>query len=515
MIDNAVALIAFPDYATEKSGKLFVWDGSKLTDCSFKQVSCLDKAIVTLEYPAIASEMISQGYKMPSSTIDLEDVVVAVSKVPKVSKIRKEFHPGRLLKRFGLSDEEFTDFDKLTYSSANFDANLLKQVGQSMLRAFRVLSRLASIRDEWKRLIEVETPVRAVLSNDILIGIRFDTTKLTEFRQSLEFDYYKALKNFSAKHNLPLEVPSKKDLERILRAKGFDLENVSLDYILDYIGLENNFGEDVRNLQELKWTRDALNGISHKKSTTYPSIISQGTRTSRIILKSPSLQNISKKYRSVLVPPEGKQFSYIDYDQFEVGIMAVLSNDPVLLKLYKTNDLYQNMAQKLFGDKTKRKQAKKLFLSYAYGMKTRNLINAAVGFGSTKSKAKTAFNQFTAFELWKKEVAKEISKFRRIGTTKGNYYHLPHKHKPSDKEIRSGVSQKVQGTGALIFKLALLEISKLPEFRLVLPMHDAVLVEHNPEVDAKAIITVFEKTMATFFKNKIQGKASISKFEIE
>jgi len=46
-------------------------------------------------------------------------------------------------------------------------------------------------------------------------------------------------------------------------------------------------------------------------------------------------------------------------------------------------------------------------------------------------------------------------------------------------------------------------------------MHDAVLVEHNPEVDAKAIITVFEKTMATFFKNKIQGKASISKFEIE
>jgi len=213
------------------------------------------------------------------------------------------------------------------------------------------------------------------------------------------------LKNFSAKHNLPLEVPSKKDLERILRAKGFDLENVSLDYILDYIGLENNFGEDVRNLQELKWTRDALNGISHKKSTTYPSIISQGTRTSRIILKSPSLQNISKKYRSVLVPPEGKQFSYIDYDQFEVGIMAVLSNDPVLLKLYKTNDLYQNMAQKLFGDKTKRKQAKKLFLSYAYGMKTRNLINAAVGFGSTKSKAKTAFNH----------VQGSVKKFKELG----------------------------------------------------------------------------------------------------
>ena len=134
---------------------------------------------------------------------------------------------------------------------------------------------------------------------------------------------------------------------------------------------------------------------------------------------------------------------------------------------------------------------------------------------AVQSLAKTAFNQFTAFELWKKEVAKEISKSRRIGTIKGNYYYLPHKHKPSDKEIRSGVSQKVQGTGALIFKLALLEIGKLPEFRLVLPMHDAALVEHSPEVDAKAIITVFENTMSTFFKNKIQGKASISNFATE
>lgn len=515
MIDDAVALIVFPDYATEKSGKLFVWDGNHLTDRTFTQVSCIDKVIVTLEYPAVASEMISRGLNVPNTIIDLEEIVVAVSKKPKVSKIRKEFHSGTLLKRFGLSDGEFIDFDQLTYSSDSFDANLLKQVGQSMLRAFNVLSRLASIRNEWKRLLEVETPVRAALSNDILLGIHFDTTKLTHFRERLEFDYYKALKNFSAKHNLPLEVPSKKDLEKILRVAGFDLENVSLDYILDYTVLANDFGEDIRNLQELKLTRDALNGISQKKSTTYPSIMSQGTRTSRIILKSPSLQNISKKYRSVLVPPEGKQFSYIDYDQFEVGIMAVLSNDPVLLKLYQTNDLYQNMAVKLFSDKAKRKQAKKLFLSYAYGMKRRNLINAAVGFGSTKLKARAAFNQFSAFELWKKEVAKEMSQSRKIGTTIGNFYHLQHKHTPSDKEIRSGVSQKVQGTGALIFKQALLQISSLPEFRLVLPMHDAVLVEHSPDVDANEIVEVFEKTMSAFFKNKIKGKASISNFANE
>lgn len=78
--------------------------------------------------------------------------------------------------------------------------------------------------------------------------------------------------------------------------------------------------------------------------------------------------------------------------------------------------------------------------------------------------------------------------------------------------MRSAVSQKAQGTGALIFKLALIEISKLSDFRAVLPMHDAVLVEHNPEASAAKIVTSFEDTMTKFFEGKITGRASLSDF---
>lgn len=515
MIDNAVSLIVFPDLATEKLGKFFIWDGANLINKTLEQISGLDIPLVTLEFDSLASELVGAGLDVPKTTIDLEGLVVAVSKKSKISKIRKEFNSSKLLKRFGLSDDVYSSFNKLNYSSNNFDPDVLQQVGMSILRAFKVLSRLASIRDEWKRFIEVETPVRAYLSNDILKGVRFDKTKLGKFREVLEYDYYKALKLFSAKHNLPLDVPSNRDLEKHLKDEGFDLDNVSLDYLLDYSLLPNNFGEDVRNLQALKSTREALNGISQKRTATFPSIISQGTRTSRIILKSPSLQNISKKYRSVLLPEEGKQFSYIDYDQFEVGIMGVLSNDQILLKLYQASDLYQSIAKELFNDIDKRKQAKKLFLSYAYGMRRRNLINAAVNFGSTKAKATASFGKFVVFEQWKKSVAKEMASSRKIGTAMGNYFHLPHSHQPSDKEIRSGVSQKVQGTGALIFKLALLKIRELPEFRVVLPMHDAVLVEHSIGVNPNVVVKVFEDTMTEFFDKAITGKASISDFVTE
>jgi len=514
MIDDIVALIAFPDYGMENNGKLFIWDGENLTPQTFEQVSSLEKAVISVNFSTVASEILNHQRPMPKTVVDLQELIIAVSKEPKVSKIREEFSFGKLLKRFGLSDDTFKEFSKLNYSSKNFESDTLKQVGESMLQAFKVISRLASIRGEWERFIKVEVPVANALLNDLWKGVGFDAVRLGDFREQIEFDYYKALKSFSTKHDLPLEVPSNKNLEKILENAGFDLNNESIDYLLEFVSLKNGLGEDVQNLQKLKVTRDALNGISHKKSKSFPHVITQGTRTSRILLKSPALQNISKKYRSILVPASGKKYSYVDYDQFEVGIMGVLSGDPVLLELYQQNDLYQDMAKKLFDDNSKRKQAKKLFLSYAYGMTRKNLIKAAVNLGSTKIKAKDAFDQFSVFETWKKTIAKELTESRKIGTSMGNYFYLQHNHKPSSKDIRSGISQKVQGTGALIFKLALLEINKQQQFRVVLPMHDAVLVEHDLELSTNVIVTIFENTMTEFFDNNINGKASISDFSV-
>ena len=66
--------------------------------------------------------------------------------------------------------------------------------------------------------------------------------------------------------------------------------------------------------------------------------------------------------------------SYVDYDQFEVGVMAALSGDPCLISLYLEKDLYEVLSEQLFGDRSQRKFAKQLFLSYAYGMELKKML---------------------------------------------------------------------------------------------------------------------------------------------
>lgn len=512
MIDNVVVLLAFPDHETEKNGKAFTVSNGAVSEISYAELGDAQCVYLCLEFKTVASEIVSRGQKLPDLVVDLEELIVATSRASKVSEIRSSIGFENLLRRFGATDDDVARFQVLNCNSATFDEELLLRIGGAVLRAFKIISRLAAIRNEWNRYIEVEAPVAVALYRDIMTGVLFDPDKLSMFRNEIEYDFFKALKDFSAKHNLPLEVPNSKDLEVILEGLGFDLENASVEFVLDFISMENGLGEDVQNLRRLRATRDALNGISHKKNTSFPQIDAQGTRTSRVLLKVPAIQNIPKKYREILVPRPGTAFSYVDYDQFEVGIMAALSGDPVLLELYKQEDLYEAVAKNLFGTEGMRKQAKRLFLSYAYGMRRNNLIDAAVNLGSSKEMAKSTFDQFVAFEAWKMDLAKRLAEDRRIGTNNGNYFHLQHKHTPTAKDIRSAVSQKVQGTGSLIFKQALLKLAKLEGFRIVLPMHDAVLVEHGLGDEPCKVVELFEEAMTDLFEGKIAGKASISEF---
>src|SRR3546814_11173279 len=86
---------------------------------------------------------------------------------------------------------------------------------------------------------------------------------------------------------------------------------------------------------------------------------------------------MSKKYRSIVSTREGAELSYVDFDQFEVGIMAALSGDQQLAALYAAGDMYELFAESHLGLTGSRKAAKKLFLSYAYGMSRKALVDAA------------------------------------------------------------------------------------------------------------------------------------------
>jgi len=140
------------------------------------------------------------------------------------------------------------------------------------------------------------------------------------------------------------------------------------------------------------------------------------------------------------------------------------------------------------------------------------LIDAAVEQGGDRKKVKDFFAEFKVFEAWKKEMVGRFEANGRIGVGFGNFQNRDCEGPLSEKEKRAGVSQVVQGTGSLIFKKALLRIREETEVRILLPMHDAVLIEHPPEYHPNKIATIFSEAMTEHLERRVIGKASLESF---
>src|SRR5690606_14734817 len=118
----------------------------------------------------------------------------------------------------------------------------------------------------------------------------------------------------------------------------------------------NYFYDLLRNQNDLD---SLIYMLSHwgGKDLTYPSFLGFGTISSRIVMRQPALQNLRRQNRIVIIPDDGKKFLYVDYVQFEAGILASMSDDDKLINLYNS-DIYEDIADKLLGDRSKRSDAK-------------------------------------------------------------------------------------------------------------------------------------------------------------
>src|SRR3546814_12645053 len=73
-------------------------------------------------------------------------------------------------------------------------------------------------------------------------GITIEAAGLSAKRAEAEHDYFYCLKNYSAKHDMPLETPSRTSIERKLHASGFEFEGVSTKYVLEFVPHPDDFG---------------------------------------------------------------------------------------------------------------------------------------------------------------------------------------------------------------------------------------------------------------------------------
>lgn len=515
MINSARKLLLFIIDFTGRGDDRFYWfEDDQLSETSAEQVVGFQGTVVCHDFWMVRDVLFDKTQDLPKAIIDLDEFRISICGNPEDRLSREKVDITSELERYGASPELCSAYRRMFYRGVKFDVNVACEAAKIMGNMYNDLCAEASANGELERFFTVEVPVYRLLQRAMSAGISINSAILSEKRKDAEYDYYFCLKNYSSKHDMPLEVPNQKAIEGKLSSEEFDLTGVSAEYILEFLPHEHDFGSDTLALQEFASAKRVLSSLTLSSSYARPIIDVFGSRTSRVHVRSPPLQNLPKKYRNIIAARKGKNLCYVDFDQYEVGIMAALSEDPELIILYGAGDMYELFATTHLGLMGNRKAAKQLFLSYAYGMSRKALVDAAVSLGADREKAKAAFKLFTKYEEWKKAIWAEFQRNGRIATAQGNHYKRIGTGKLLSKECRSAVSQVVQGTASLIFKKALLEVGIIQDVTIILPMHDALLFEFSLLGTPEKVVKAFESVMTEQLHGRVKGKASISQFAL-
>jgi DNA polymerase I-like protein with 3'-5' exonuclease and polymerase domains len=187
----------------------------------------------------------------------------------------------------------------------------------------------------------------------------------------------------------------------------------------------------------------------------------------------------------MIVPERGKDLFYLDYCQFEPGVLASLAGDESFLLLYNTEDVYESLAMAIFNDAGQRSDAKRVFLGYMYGMSVAGLSSMLAGpmadegkVAQFRSAINGFFDRFPALWEYRRAAQSELQQTGYISSVLGNRRNRLGSGRLAAKEQQWALSQRIQGTASLVFKDALIQISKLiGSENIYLPMHDAILIQ--------------------------------------
>lgn len=512
--DNYIYLLYQKDFTERGDDHYFIYKDGEFMEVDGQHVVNTDDTIVTHDYWLIVNSLYHKYGRLPKKVVD-------VNLLARIVYGKKagggDIHPwdiSNTIKPLYKNTFDFDEYVSMYYRRSKIDLSIYMLFSHKLAEYSENLFELAREREEFSRFCELELPVFNLLSLVVCKGIRVSNDILVNHKSSIKLDYYRGIKGFAEKHNVLYELPLEGDIRDKLEELGYDVENYATDFLIDFLPSIQGYTEDLRKLQKLNKSYRVFNNISSASTRIKPIAETHSTSTSRIYYKSPNIQNISKKYRDIYIPDNGNELSYIDYDQYEVGIMAALSGDEKMNDIYANMDAYINLSNTIFGSDIFRKKAKVLFLSYTYGMSMENILSSVAQLEGDVKKAKLYFSEFEVFEKWKSSLCETFQKDNRIPTIYANYLNRSLEGELTPKEKRSVVSHVVQGTGSYIFKSSLLKLGKEDTVQVLIPMHDAVLIQHPDTYDINKAVKIFEDTMSTALDNKIKGKASVEAFYV-
>ena len=229
------------------------------------------------------------------------------------------------------------------------------------------------------------------------------------------------------------------------------------------------------------------------------------TNTGRLSSTEPNLQNIpvrtdeGSRLRAAFTAAPGKVLVDADYSQIELRLLAALSGDEYMIDAFlKGEDIHKMTAMRIFGvdedDVTHkmRSSAKTVNFSIIYGISDYGLAtDLKISMAEASEIIKQYGRQFPGITRYLEELKESGEKKGYAETMFGRKRFLT-ELKSQNRNVRNfgfrvAMNTPIQGTAADIIKIAMNRVSKaleekFPEAKLVMQVHDELIIECSPDI---------------------------------
>lgn len=256
--------------------------------------------------------------------------------------------------------------------------------------------------------------------------------------------------------------------------------------------------------------------------------------TGRLSSTNPNLQNIpirgvglGSEVRKAFVASSGYKLLSIDYSQIELRMVAHLSGDKNMLKVFQNNqDIHTNTAMEIFGVTANkvtpdmRRDAKTINFGILYGLSSFGLSSriGEVSMSEAKDFIEKYFKAYPGIKNYVDEIKEEVKKSGLVKNELGRIRKFP-EIKSSQFFIRAAaeraaVNFPIQSLAADVIKIAMINIDKQllgenNDIKMLLQVHDELVFEvKEDKVDfwAKKIIPIMESAIKLSVPVTVEAK---------
>ncbi|MGH7195871.1 MAG: DNA polymerase I [Candidatus Saccharimonadales bacterium] len=376
----------------------------------------------------------------------------------------------------------------------------------------------------------IEWPVIPVLARMEFAGIELDVEYLNKFSDEINDAASDLEQQIYGHADQEFNIASPSQLADILFTK-LDLPKTGIKKG------KSGYSTAARELDKLRGQHPIIDLITQyrevtKLKNTYvdtlPKLVDENSRlhttfnltiaqTGRLSSTDPNLQNIpvrtdlGRRIRTAFVAGKDKVLVSADYSQFELRLAAAMAGDKQMLKDFNEDaDIHSTTAAQIYGreleDVTKqmRYAAKAINFGIVYGMSPHGL---SVATGMTNAQAADFIEKYKELRKPLFEYMEKTKQFARehgyAETMLGRRRPIPG-IKSSNFVVRSSaeraaINMPIQGTEADLMKIAMINVdkkleAKFPEAKMLLQIHDSILVEAQSE-NAEAVGELLKSEM--------------------